>query len=575
MSQSLSEIVSAALRQADASVKVASLRDAQPEDRGFARVDQYLAEQLGQIETETAKQASAEPAVVEGAVDLDDVRFALKLAEALEYGAGVVEKLALEGPLNKSTGGKPHAGATPRGGPAAVLPHHYDNAETRTPVPQASAHARAAQANKSVRDGFPKNDEHMQLNGGPVIPSGYKDGPSRTTGTSSKQASSREATERLLRSKIAQHKMLVSLGQIDAAEAVLKEAKDVALNANLEFGDNYQAANFPDNEGVRNLTKAQARDRNQREAGSFFGEPVKRDNAVTTHLAVADGLKLSSALSDKLIRSESSTSYAKAPILRDGEPLRYPSATQTANPQARLLGTTPVMPNVERNEALTKNTSGQKVTKVAADRGLTDKERDLLEHRRSGGRGTMIGTILGGPIGSAIGAGVSGDKHNRGRRALGAGAGAAAGALGGRVAGGLLGRAGGGTTGRNIAGAVGGAVGTFMGAHHGNKFVHERTKDEQKKHAFAGAALQSIGKGTIGALRAGARGVGGGAKALGASSPSLAGATNAVRSGAAKARGALGGIGETGQKVLGGSVLGAAGLGTAGVAHKALGGDRR
>jgi hypothetical protein len=561
MSQSLSEIVSAALRQADASVKVASLRDAQPEDRGFARVDQYLAEQLGQIETETDKRASAESAAPEGAVDLDDVRFALKLAEALEYGAGVVEKLALEGPLNKSTGGKPHAGATPRGGPAAVLPHNYDNAETRTPIPQASAHARAAQANKSVRDGFPKNDEHMQLNGGPVIPSGYKNGPSRTTGTSSKQASSREATERLLRSKIAQHKMLVSLGQIDAAEAVLKEAKDVALTANLEFGDNYQAANFPDNEGVRNLTKAQARDRNQREAGSFFGEPVKRDSAVTTHLAIADGLKLSSALSNKLIRSESSTSYAKAPILRDGEPLRYPSATQTANPQARLLGTTPVMPNVERNEALTKNTSGQKVTKVASD-----------DKKPSSG---TVGATLAGPAGAFF----TGSKENRGRRALGTYAGGTAGGYGGLAAGrALAGKLKGTSPNAQLVGALAGSmVGGMAGSGLGNKAVDKLTRKQAglDKLAFAGAALQSIGKGTIGALRAGARSVGGGAKALGASSPGLAGATNAVRSGAAKARGALGGIGETGQKVLGGSVLGAAGLGTAGVAHKALGGDRR
>lgn len=481
--QTLSEIVSTALRQAD-SVKVASLRDAQIEDRGYARVDQYLAAELGQLEPEVepVKQASRAEETP-GALGMDDINFALKLAHALEHGAHIVEKLAIEGELNKSTGGKPKAGPTPPSGPAPIFPHNYDNAETKTPIPQASAHARAAQANRTIEEGGnPRTDRDLLLNDGPVIPSGYIPGPVRTNpGHSSKEAAlkgsrktaSRQDTQRLLNSKIAQHKMLVSLGQVDAANAVLKEAADIAQNASLVFGDNYEAAHFPDNEGVRNLTKAQARDRNQREAGQFYGEPVKRDSAVTTHLAIADGLKLSSAtpLSRQLIRSEMSTSIAKAPILRGGtEPLRHPSATQTANPPARLLGTSPTVSNVERNEALTKNRQGQKVTKVA----------------------------------------------------------------------------------------------------------------------FVGKALQAVGQGGINALRAGARGVGSGAKSMGkslANAPAvgprqapgmLEKGMDAVRRGAAGARRGLGNIGETGQKAVGAGILGTAGLGTAGIANKALGGrDRR
>jgi hypothetical protein len=291
--QTLSEIVEGALREAQ-TVKVASLRDAPIEDRGFTRVDQYLAEQLGQVEVETpvtTKQASAAPATTTKLSSaLDDVDFALKLAQALMHGAEVVSKLA--GPLNKSDGGAPRAGSTPAGGPVQLYKQPLENARVVVPAPQASAHARAAQANKSTHEGFPHNDEKMQINGGPVIPSGYH---------SKDKKAHKLATERLLNSKIAQHKMLVSLGQTDAADAVLKEAAAIASQAGGSVGiqgDEYSSARvMPDNEGVRDLTKAQARDANQREAGAFFGEPVKRDNAVKAHMATDKGLKLSSATS--------------------------------------------------------------------------------------------------------------------------------------------------------------------------------------------------------------------------------------------------------------------------------------
>lgn len=336
MSQTLSEIVSSALRQADASIKVASLREAPIEDRSFARVDDYLARELGQREVETQKQASAAPAT-ESFTPYDDIQFALKLAEALEHGALIVEKLA--GPLNKSDGGVPTPAGGQIEGPAPIQPHNFDYAVTRTPIPQASAHARRAQANPRLEsEGNPETDRELQLNDGPVIPSNYPTSRLPTTGATTKRAATEVQTglaaterdefavgkkkdkrdagvgtepgkhaaldrvtmERLLKSKIAQHKMLVSLGQIDAAEAVLKEAAELTQvgaphdHSPLVFRDNPGIAGFPDNEQVRALTKAQARDMNQREAGSFFGEPVKRDSAALAHLAIADGLKLSS-----------------------------------------------------------------------------------------------------------------------------------------------------------------------------------------------------------------------------------------------------------------------------------------
>lgn len=298
MSQTLSEIVSSALRQADASIKVASLRDAPIEDRSFSRVDQYLARELGQVEPETQKEASATEQPADFSGGYNDIEFAFKLASALEHGANVLAKLA--GPLNKSDGGPPKSGPVPAAGPAPIQPPLYDRATTATPMPQASAHARAAQANDKLEpEGNPETDRDMQLNEGPVIPRNYPTSKVPTTGASSKHASlDRVTTQRLLRSKIAQHKMLVSLGQIDAANAVLKEAQELASGAphdhsDLVFKDDYTASKFPDNNAVRALTKAQARDMNQREAGNFFGEPVKRDNAATAHLAVTDGLKLS------------------------------------------------------------------------------------------------------------------------------------------------------------------------------------------------------------------------------------------------------------------------------------------
>lgn len=329
--QTLGEIVTAALRESAASAKVASLQDAPIEDRTFHRVDEYLATELGQREVSSEiKQASAQTSTPSPeAPSLDDVQFGLKLAEALLQGANLLEKLALTGPLNKSTGGMPHNAGAPAGGPVQVLKQPLERATTSSPAPQASAHARAAQTNRKMVDGQPENDAGKPSNEGPVIPSGYKAGPVRTTKAQSKTAARTEA-ERILASKIAQHKMLVSLGQIDAANEVLKEAREFATQSgqttsDLVVKDNLAGTRFPDNEGVRNLTKAQARDMNQREAGTFFGEPVKRDNAVAAHTMTTQGLKLSSGgdpkskLLKRFIREEKSTS-AKTATIRDASP---------------------------------------------------------------------------------------------------------------------------------------------------------------------------------------------------------------------------------------------------------------
>ncbi len=170
MPMKLSEIVDSALRDAHQNVKVASLRDAPIQDRGFGRVDQYLAQELGQIPVEEPqKVASQQPASTQKlAAGYDDVQYALKLAEALNHGSALIDKLA--GPLNKSDGGAPHSGNPGPGGLVAKYKQPHENDKVIVPRPQASAHARAAQANKTTHNGYPKNDAGMQLNEGPVIP---------------------------------------------------------------------------------------------------------------------------------------------------------------------------------------------------------------------------------------------------------------------------------------------------------------------------------------------------------------------------------------------------------------------
>lgn len=269
MHQTLSEIVNQALRQADASVKVASLRDAPIEDRSFARVDQYLAQELGQIPVAEAqkKAAKALPRTKFASGGMDDVQYALKLAQALNHGAAAMQKLA-----------------GPAGGNVPVPEQPFANTPVKVPVPQASAHARRAQANAHLdHDGYPDTDAGLPSKEGPVIPAGYR---------GKDKMAHREECIRTLRSKKAQHDMLLAMGQVESANNVLKEAGEIE---NFLKTDDQLGTHFPDNEGVRNLTKAQARDANQRQAGQFFGEPVKRDNAVAAHTLTTHGLKLSAA----------------------------------------------------------------------------------------------------------------------------------------------------------------------------------------------------------------------------------------------------------------------------------------
>ena len=637
MPHTLKEIVNSALAQADASIKVASLRDAPIEDRSLAHVDQYLAHELGQVEVEpvgdTTKVASGVTAASDAAraSQYDDVRFALKLAEALEHGARVVEKLALSGPLNKSTGGAPHAGATPPAGPAHVHKQPFENAKVVTPRSQASARARHdAHPGPALVDGHPPTDEGRMLNEGPVIPRNYPNGKNITNHVNSKHAS-RQDVERLLRSKIAQHRMLVALGQTDAANAVLKEAAELSNvgsaaslervganhdHSNLVFKDDYGAAKFPSNEQIRNLTKAQARDANQREAGSFFGEGVKRDNAVAAHTLSTHGLKLSSRqkkaqlgallvhgavskkdepasliaggvggfkFASKSVDSGTSSAAAGGIVPGIGNVIGALDAGPSHNRGARAAAAgvggaiggeggrragKAVMNYAGRNgpHGVPAKVLGQAIGAVlgasagggggnAAAHHFTKKaslklaKKGKKEHESSGQLGTAAGNFLLGPgPGAALGAGFSGPKHDRGRRALGAGAGSLAGAIGGYK---LMGMPG------FVVGSYGGgALGNHLGRKEAAlKFAKRKRKSEG---GGGGAALGATLAGPLGAaLGAGVSGSehDRGRRAFGAGAGSLGGAVLGGLAGAATKNPALvragAGVGSIGGGVLG------------------------
>jgi hypothetical protein len=289
--RTLGEIVHQSLRDAEQGIKVASRQDAAVEDRSFAQTEDWLSRELGQVQEEepppTQKQASA---AAQGDDVNDDVSFALKLAQACDAGAALVTKLASEG-------GKPTAAGGQKAGPTPLYPLPPAKEGVTIPRTQASAHALAAQADKRLINGRPSTyGEGPSSQEGPVVPPGGFGGHSSKRLGNSKVAEKRAATERLIATKMAQFSALKSLGQIEAADEALKQAQLLKRAADsLVFPDNYQGANFPDNDGVRNLTKAQARDNNQRQAGAYFGEPVKKDNAVAATQFRTDGLKLSSA----------------------------------------------------------------------------------------------------------------------------------------------------------------------------------------------------------------------------------------------------------------------------------------
>jgi hypothetical protein len=159
------------------------------------------------------------------------------------------------------------------------------------PKPQASARARSLSGPGPASPG-PTGKLPDNGGGSHEHEAGAKNQPGKT-------ASDRAATEQLLRSKVAEHKMLASAGQVDAANAVFEEAKalheKLAESPQTFSGDASGGTHVPDNAGMASLTKSQARDSNTREVNKHIQEKPKKDNTVAATTLRTDGLKVSAA----------------------------------------------------------------------------------------------------------------------------------------------------------------------------------------------------------------------------------------------------------------------------------------
>lgn len=302
MGKSLSEIVNAALSDADRSLKIASAADATSTDPGdflaaelvgpskvashdeedtFSEkeregakklISKHEREEHGKGEEKSEKKSSRQIK--------DDAAYGLKLATALEHSAHIVAKLA-NSPLDAP-------------GPA-VMESGFEGAGTVTPKAHSNVSDKITGPTLSNSDLPTSKADHT----------GKLDGeqPKNNTGKTAGWTKSKEASERLLRAKQAQAELLTRLGQTKAAEAILKQAQDPsspppelpghsdAFKMDTEPGP---SSHIPDNAGLISMTKAQAKDQSVRAATDHISETPTKDNAVAAHTLRTDGQKVSS-----------------------------------------------------------------------------------------------------------------------------------------------------------------------------------------------------------------------------------------------------------------------------------------
>lgn len=214
MSQSLSEIVRAALAKADAEIKIASAPDVSQSLSGGGDTDDFLTQSLGL--DDPAPAATTSPAGTEGtpsgggetaptldgqktASVMDDAAYAIELARACGVGAQVAIKLAEEVQVHQGGDAPaitvaPHADAGPVVPPVKNnLPAHLDGAQG------------AKTDNTVVVGGLSNNRED------------YSD-PEWTP-------ASKEASLALVQAKVAAAEQLMEAGYMAQAEALLQQAQ--------------------------------------------------------------------------------------------------------------------------------------------------------------------------------------------------------------------------------------------------------------------------------------------------------------------------------------------------------------
>ena len=314
--KSLSELVNAALTEADQGLKLASARDAETADLG-----DFLATELSYGVKTAAEECSAchhDPCTCKKekseekaeksekkaglSAVLTDADFAMKLAEALELGSNVITAKLAEG--------QSHVDAP---GPE-VMESGFEGAQTQSPKAHATVADRITGPTTAGPGGLPTSKADFTS---PKDQSGRaQNHPGKTAGwTRSKQAA-----ERLLNAKVAQAETLRRLGQIKAAEQleaeIHKQSSDAedGTDGNITAGKGQgrldtepgDASHIPDNAGIISMTRAQAKDKTTREVGQYISESPKEDNAVAAHALSTHGLKMSSLVVPRTKRAAES-----------------------------------------------------------------------------------------------------------------------------------------------------------------------------------------------------------------------------------------------------------------------------
>jgi hypothetical protein len=331
MGKSLSEIVNAALSDADKSLKIASAYDATVVDPGdflaaelvessktaASHEDTFSAKERAGTEKlmkkhekemhggEHEEHEESEKGEKKSSAQIkDDAAYGLKLASALEHSAYIVAKMAADtdpsthpSPVTVDMGGASHSPLHAPG--PQVMESGFIGAQTVSPKAHSSVSDRIS--------GPPLRNSDLATN--KADHTGNLDGeqPRNNTGKTAGWTKSKEASARLLRAKQAQVELLTRLGQTKAAAALLneiqKEAQDPSspppelpahsedYRMSTEPGDSTM---IPDNATLISMTKAQAKDRSVRAVADYLSETPKLDNAVPAHSLTAQGQKVSS-----------------------------------------------------------------------------------------------------------------------------------------------------------------------------------------------------------------------------------------------------------------------------------------
>lgn len=302
----LAEIVNSALSSSEGSLKLASARDVVLPDTSFdfLEAELKLAEDE-EKEDEEKEEGKAPPFKKKKEEEkkaslssvVDDAVYAQKLAEALTLGAGVVVKLA-NSPVDAP-------------GPAVM---ESGMLTTQTIAPKATSTVTDKITGPTTGPGgLPTTKaDFTSLND---ESGAAKNHPGKTAAWTT----SREASLRVMRSKMAQAEVLMSMGQTKAAEDLLTSVREAqsklaqdpsspqpTLPAHGEVKrldtEPGSATHIPDNSGLISLTKAQAKDSTTREVSQFISEPPKKDPAVGAHTLSTDGQKLSALISKRAQR---------------------------------------------------------------------------------------------------------------------------------------------------------------------------------------------------------------------------------------------------------------------------------